>query len=389
MVPTVNALDFGIIVVLAMFFFMRSNMSFVYLLLGSGGWFTGYFLGTALAPVAVNHVSSELKKGIVSLILIFGLALLLGLVGLLVGRKLKMKVIVSRFSAVDRLLAWPYKIFTAILGIILLSQTLVYVPVLGLQFEAQGSTLLMSANKLSPSTPLENLARKISPYQFRKLHLAYDPDPLTYNNIKGAGEFQSVVDSVADSVVKISGINCVNRGFGSGFVAAPNIVVTNAHVISGASSVYISDHEGVYPATPLVIDNSYDIAVLYSRFIGTEPIALSASRTSPGDKGISLGYPRGGDLRMAQGVVTGRAYRSSHNKLGASNTLTLSATLGEGSSGGPTLNLNGEVIGVNDAGGNGELIIIRPEVVRGLVDKAKSKLFPASTEFCAVPSKSY
>lgn len=384
-----NALDFSIIIVLLAFFIARGNMSFIYYFLGSVGSFAGFIVGIALAPIIIKNMASEPAQGVVSLILMFGLSALLGLAGLYIGKKLRMKVIVSRFFKLDKSLAWPYKIFIALLGMVLLSQTLIYIPILGLQFEAQGSTLLMSADKLLPATPVENLARKISPDQFRKLRLAYDPNPLTYNNIVEAGEFQPVVDSVASSVVKISGRSCVGRGFGSGFVAADGMVVTNAHVISGASSVYISDHKGVYPATPMVIDNKYDIAVLYSKFIRTKPIALSARQATPGIKGMSLGYPGGGDLRMVQGLVTDHTYRSLHNELNGSNTITLSATLGEGSSGGPTLNLNGEVIGVNDAGGDGELIAIRSDVVKKLVNKAKAKLSPVSTNLCEVPPKFY
>lgn len=384
-----NALDFGIIIVLGFFFVIRSSRSFVYYLCSSVMFFAGYAGGALLAPSITKNMAADFQKGAVSLGLMLGLALVACLVGIFIGRKLKMKVTLSRLFTLDKLLVWPYKIIVGLLVVVLLSQTLIYIPILSLQFEAQGSTLLRTAGKILPIPALGKLTQNIAPNQFRQLQLDYDPSPLTYNHIAQAGEFQKVVDSVAASVVKVSGRNCVGLGFGSGFVAAPGLVVTNAHVISGASSLYVSDHDGAYPATPIVVDHRYDIAVLYSKFLTTKPLPLASRPAAIGTPAVSLGYPGAGDLQMRQGSVIDRVYKSSHNELNGTNTLTLTASMGPGSSGGPVINLKGEVIGVNDAGAGGELIAIKAQVAADLVAKAKNKLFPASTDFCATSPKFY
>jgi S1-C subfamily serine protease len=383
-----NVLDFSIVVALLVFFGFRGNRSLTFWALISGGAFAGYLIGIVLAPVIAKGMHTDLKKGLASLLLLFGLALLLGLVGMLAGRKLKMKVILSRFSTLDRILVLPYKLVAALIAVALLSQTLVYIPILSLQFVAQGSTILMATDKLLPASPLENVAENIAPDQFRKLRLAYDPKPLTYNSLVNAGEFRDVMGRTAPSVVKVSGRNCVGLGSGSGFVVAPGFVLTNAHVISGSSSVYIRDHDGAYPATPVLIDNDYDVAVLYSKFVMAKPLPLATSHAGVGAKGLTAGYPGGGDLQVSEGVVRDRVYKSSNGKLGGLNTLTLSSTLGPGSSGGPVFNLKGEVMAVNVAGASGDLVAIRAEVVSQLVSKAKGKL-PAKTGFCAVAPKFY
>lgn len=384
-----NALDFCLIILFVAFLVMRRNMSFSYYFLSSSGLFAGYFLGILIAPHLTENMSSEIKRGAAALGLMIGLALLLCLIGMLAGKKLRMKIILSRFFTLDKWLALPYKIIIVMVALIVLSQTLIYIPMLALQFEAQGSTLLFSTDKFIPRTLLESRAQKISPDQFRNLRLEYDPNPLTYNNIANAGEFQNVIDKVAPSVVKISGRSCVGLGFGSGFIVAPGLVTTNAHVVGGASSIYISDHEGSYPATPILIDQKHDLAILYSKFITAKPIPLSSSQDIIGTKAMTVGYPAGGDLKMSQGVISGNGYKSTNNELNSTNTITLNSTLGPGSSGGPLLNLNGEVVGVNDAGAVRELIAIKSEVVKDLLIKAKKKLHTTNTEFCSVPPKFY
>lgn len=388
-----NLLDAVIVLGLVSFFAIRASMSAVYYALLTGGAFVGYIFGLALAGPVAGHVESALTKGLTALGLMLGLAAIGTACGRQIGKRAKMRLIMSRSFRTDKLLAWPCKIVAALLAIILLSQTLMYIPILGVQFEAQGSTVLTASNKLVQSEPLNRLAARIDPGQFHNLHLAYDSNPLTYNNISGAGRFQAAIDRAAPSIVKISGRTCVGLGFGSGFVAAPGLVVTNAHVISGASSIYISDHNGAYPATPLVIDTTYDIAVLYSRFITDPPLRFGAQSPMVGDSSITLGYPYAGDLQFFRGTILNKHYHSSHNALSAENTLVLSSSLGPGSSGGPVLNQNGEVVGVNDAGvgagGGGNLIAIQGRIAQRLVKKAKAKVWPSSTKFCDVPPHFY
>jgi len=384
-----NALDAGIIGVLVAFFVIRAHLSGAYYAIGATVAFAGYIAGLALAPLAGGHTHSSVTRGVLALLLMFGIAALGGLLGRFVGRRVKMKLVMSRAFRTDKLLLWPCKVVIALVAVLLLAQTLAYVPILGLQFEAQGSTLLRVSDKLVQSPPLNHMAARIDPNQFRNLHLAYDPNPLTYNNIHNAGAFQQAVDEAAPSIVKVSGRNCVGLGFGSGFVVAPGLVVTNAHVISGASSIYVADHHGVYPATPMVIDNNYDIAVLYSRFLADPPLRFAKAAPVVGSQAVSLGYPSAEDLQLRTGSVIARTYKSSHNALNGANTITITGGLGHGSSGGPVLNVAGEVVGVNDAGGDGNLIAIQGHIAKRLTEKAQHKIGPSSTDFCGVAPNFY
>ena len=212
---------------------------------------------------------------------------------------------------------------------------------------------------------------------------------MSYDALASVGDFQAVLTSVAPSIVKISGRGCTGVSFGSGFVAAPHLVITNVHVISGASSVYIKGHQGTYPATPLVVDNDLDIAVLYSNFIDLPPVPISGTQAVVGDQAVTTGYPSGKDLAMKQGQIMAQALRSLHNQLSGLNTFALSETLGPGSSGGPVFNRLGEVIGINDAGYGNTLILIKADAVNQVLLKAKNKILPTALGLCATPPKFY
>lgn len=385
-----NVLDFGIVVCAAAFFVTYKRLSFTYYLLCTSGCFLGYMLGLYLVPSITKNLTSDLSKGMVALGIIFGLAVLSGLAGMFFGRKIRMKIIGSRLFRADKFLVWPYKVIAVLMGIILLSQTLIYVPLLSLQFVAQGSSLLMATDKLLPPSLIEMRAKQIAPTQFHDIQLEYDPNPVTFNNIVDAGDFQAVVDVAAPSVVKVSGRSCIGLGFGSGFVVGPGLVVTNAHVVAGSSTIYISDHQGAYPATPVLIDPGYDIAVLYSKFIDTPPLALINSKANSGTESIILGYTGGGDLQMKKTTVADSSlvnFNSNKSKLTAANSLTFNGGIGvagPGNSGGPVFNHDGEVIGVVNAGHGNDLVAISSSQVLPLITKAKGKLFPTRTDLCDV-----
>jgi S1-C subfamily serine protease len=387
-----NLIDFSILTILFVFLaYYKQRLSLVYYLCSTLCALSGFILAFSLAPIAVINMSSDLQKGIIEIVLVIGLSGVFYFLGARIGNKFRIKVIESRFYRADRWLCIPYKVLAVVLLVVLLTQTLIYVPILSIQYLAQGSSMLYFTDKHMPELFIRHQAKKVSPNQFRNLTLDYDRTPLTYNNINKAGKFQKVVDTVAPSVVKVSGRSCLGLGFGSGFVVAPNLVVTNEHVITGASTIYISDHNGAYPATPLLMDAGRDIAILYSKFINNPAIPLSNKPATLGEENIVLGYPAGGDLKFSLGMVNNNLpnFSSTTTKLIAGDILTLTAQVIGGNSGGPVLNQAGEVIGVVSASDGKNAITIKSGIVIELVNKAKGKLFPARTSFCEVGSKHY
>ena len=135
--------------------------------------------------------------------------------------------------------------------------------------------------------------------------------------------------------------------WGSGFVVdADGHILTNAHVISGASSLTVLLDDGTeLSARALALDSQRDIALLK---IDPDGLALAplpfADSAREGEEVIALGYPidPNGALTVTKGVVS-----SLRDFGGATSYIQTDAAINPGNSGGPLLNRNGEVVGMN------------------------------------------
>ena len=141
---------------------------------------------------------------------------------------------------------------------------------------------------------------------------------------------------------------------GSGFfISADGLIVTNYHVIEGASIITVSLYEGsVYEAQLIGADKENDIAVIkISPTPGTEISTLSFGDSDSlvvGQKVISIGNPFGYDRTMVTGIISGlsRPIRDEKGNVLLGMVQT-SAPINPGNSGGPLLDTAGKVIGIN------------------------------------------
>lgn len=136
---------------------------------------------------------------------------------------------------------------------------------------------------------------------------------------------------------------------GSGFViSADGYVVTNNHVIAGAEKIMVSfDQKDKLPAKLIGTDPRTDLALLKIESNKTFPFVRFAEKTSrEGDWVVAVGNPFGLGGTVTAGIVSAlqRDIRS-----GPYDFIQIDAAVNRGNSGGPTFNLQGEVIGVNTA----------------------------------------
>jgi S1-C subfamily serine protease len=143
------------------------------------------------------------------------------------------------------------------------------------------------------------------------------------------------------------------RALGSGFVIdKAGHIVTNYHVVRGATSIQVSFSNNERIKAKLVgVDPSTDIAVLKvavrSRALRSLPLGDSDS-VRVGDQVIAIGNPFGLDRSVTAGIVSAVQRRiEAPNKLSISHVIQTDAALNHGNSGGPLLNAQGAVIGVN------------------------------------------
>jgi S1-C subfamily serine protease len=142
-------------------------------------------------------------------------------------------------------------------------------------------------------------------------------------------------------------------GSGSGFViSSDGFIITNHHVIEGALKIQVAFSDGLEMSASLVgTDPSSDIAVLKVYDGELKPLQFSNSDyLEPGQIAIAIGNPLGLQHTVTAGVVsaTGRSLRAGNGRL-IDDIIQTDAALNPGNSGGPLVNSDGKVIGVNTA----------------------------------------
>ena len=168
-----------------------------------------------------------------------------------------------------------------------------------------------------------------------------------------ASTVNSVVSINCSSVsTNIFGQSVQSASSGSGFIITQDgYIVTNHHVVSGASSVTVTLYDGTeYPATVVGSDSDYDVAVLKINATDLQPVTLgNSSNVNVGDSVLAIGNPLGElTFSMSQGIVSccDRAINVDGTPF---NMIQVDASINPGNSGGPLMNLYGEVVGIVSA----------------------------------------
>lgn len=143
------------------------------------------------------------------------------------------------------------------------------------------------------------------------------------------------------------------RNVGSGVVVTEEgMILTNYHVVAGARRLLVTFHDGQESEATLVgATPEKDLAVLRPRSIPDDlPAAtLGSSRNlSPGDEVVAIGFPFGIGPSVSAGVVSGlnREFVSAEHKQNLSDLIQFDAAANPGNSGGPLVDMNGEVVGI-------------------------------------------
>jgi S1-C subfamily serine protease len=227
----------------------------------------------------------------------------------------------------------------------------------GVVQQIDNSVVLGTMDKVMPSQAKTMFG------QFRRL-LANGPFPQVFSGIGSEDLFsisppsQSVLSSrgylaATSRVVKVQGaaLSCNEDIEGSGFVFAPDHVMTNAHVVAGVDSEQrVTTPSGqVLTATVVLYDPQVDIAVLYVPGLNLAPLTFDTTAQA-GDSAVVAGYPRDQPFTQVAARIGGTqdAVGPDIYQTGQVSRLIyeIRATVEPGNSGGPLLSPSGTVYGV-------------------------------------------
>jgi S1-C subfamily serine protease len=213
-----------------------------------------------------------------------------------------------------------------------------------LRRDIQRSAILRALNSaLPPSGAILNALARFDPLPSVRGPAAEVPAP-THGILATAG-----VRHAKPSVVRILGTACGLGVEGSGWVVAPGVVVTNAHVVAGESDTVVQD-DGLEPgfaARAIAFDPHDDIAVLRAPGLA-EPALRLAADPRAGTAAAILGYPQDGPYDAEAGRIGQTQDVSTEDAYGrgpVTRSITpLRGRVRPGNSGGPMVDAGGEVV---------------------------------------------
>lgn len=315
------------------------------------GMLVGVFVAARLMPWVIESVGEQGDRPKLLLVaagLLLGGAALGQALGIFVGSKAQMGITSPAGRRVDSVGGAA----AGVIGLLVIVWLLVpaLADVSGWQArEVRRSRLVEALSDNLPAAPdatrtLRRLLGDGYPQVFEGLDESPDVGPVP----DGSGIAQADADRLAGSIVKVVGQACGRIQEGTGFVVAPDLVVTNAHVVAGEPDTTLQRQDGSEVAAELVaFDPDRDIAVLRSE-VGAP--ALPVVDSAVDQRGAVFGHPGGGPLELSPFVVRQRIDARGTDIYGDPGTerdvLVLASDLAPGDSGSPLVDPAGQVVGV-------------------------------------------
>ncbi|QVI28816.1 Colicin V production protein [Mycolicibacterium neoaurum] len=326
---------------------LGSLLSFIGVVLGAAA-------GVLLAPHLVGNIDGPRTKLFATLFLILALVVIGEIAGVVLGRAVRgaLRNPVLRF--VDSIIGSALQLVTVLIAAWLLASPLTSQPTLA--GAVRGSKVLTEVNNLAPEWLQKVPARLAGLLDTSGLPAVLEPfsrTPVVAVDAPDAALATSpVVQSVRGSVVKIRGVapSCQKVLEGSGFVIAPNRVMSNAHVVAGAETVTVEVNGETYDATVVSYDPNQDISILAVPELPSVPLVFDDSEAAPSTDAIVMGYPGGGDFTATPARVRETIELNGpdiYNSTTVNRTVyTIRGTVKQGNSGGPMVDKDGKVLGV-------------------------------------------
>jgi S1-C subfamily serine protease len=358
---------------------------------GATGTILGFWSGTLIAPLLTRLVTGATTKILVTVATLVLLTGILSTLGRRVGASAAKALHRWRLGRLERATGAVVAIGIGLLGFWLVAVSLAATPNVSLAKLIQGSAIVRRMDNAMPPVPVltARFSQVFDPAGFPRVFAGIEPGFTAPVTDPTTAEIDGIARLAKASTVKIEGTACGSTFDGSGFIAAPDLVITNAHVVAGVRSPTVLDSAGRHPARVMLFDPNVDIAILRVSGLAGRTLPMANHDVERSVTGAVLGFPGGGPF-----TVGGAAVRSTLPAVGRDiygrnlitrNIFELQAKIRPGNSGGPFVLASGEVAGVVFArsvsdGGVG-YALARSEVAP-LLQRAKDQTTVVTTGPC-------
>jgi S1-C subfamily serine protease len=364
-----DLLDLGLLAFAAAFAVSGYRQGFLIGTLSFVGFIGGAVLGAeAGPPIARALLAGQTQQDIVAVIVLVSLAIIGQFLASSLGAVLRSRLNWGTATTVDATGGATVSVLSFMLLAWMIGNTLVGSPFPTVVRQVNDSAVLKTVDTLMPVQARSMFS------DFRRL-LAAGPFPEVFSGIgqehiiSVPAPDNSVLNSAGflqarSSVVKVSGTapSCNENIEGSGFVYAPDHVLTNAHVVAGVTvGPEVTTVTGqTFRAHVVLYDPQIDIAVLYVPGLNLTPLAFAGQAHAGGDA-VVAGYPkeisthilvaRPARIAEIQDAVSLNIYQSTQV---TRQIYQIRGVVQQGNSGGPLLSPSGTVYGVVFAQATGQ-----------------------------------
>ncbi|AWK70740.1 acid resistance periplasmic serine protease MarP [Rhodococcus oxybenzonivorans] len=328
---------------------VASVLAFVGVLLGA-------VAGILIAPHVLVHVDEGRGRVLVGIALIVVLVIIGEVAGMVLGRAARGSMHSPAARSVDSVIGACVQAVAVFVAAWLLAIPLTSSSQPQLAAAVRGSSVLETVDNLAPAW-MRQLPTEFSAL----LDTSGLPDvigpfgrtPITTVDPPDAGVLASpVASSLQSSVLRIRGVapSCQRALEGSGFVVAPERVMTNAHVVAGTAGIVVDTADGPLDAEVVLFDPSTDVAVLEVPGLDAPVLNFAPERGRTGDSALVLGYPGGGSYTASAARIREILDLSGPDIYRAGTVqrevYTVRGSIRQGNSGGPLVDREGMVLGV-------------------------------------------
>ncbi|WP_433164804.1 MarP family serine protease [Kribbella sp. CA-247076] len=318
------------------------------------GLLGGAAVGVWAVPRVLDNFSPSVSVSFAALVLVVILASIGRTIGAVLGSRLRNKISWTPVKAVDALGGAALAAVSVLIVSWVLGVAVSGARIPSVTSAVRGSQVLAKVDQALPGgadralqafndvVNTDLFPRFLDPFVPERIRETQPPD--------GQIARQPAVRLAYSRIAKITGVANCSRGLeGSGFVYAPQRVMTNAHVVAGVSSPQVEVDGQSYEATVVVFNPEVDIAVLYVPRLRSQPLSFDFTGKAD-DPSVVLGYPENGPFDSEPARIRSEERLRGPDIYGdrtvTRQAFSIWASVRPGNSGGPLLSNKGTVYGV-------------------------------------------